>query len=110
VVAELDGLHAGGVTEAEVARARALIETSFVMSLQSAAERADQLSRFATYFGDANLANEQVARYQSVTAADVSRLAHERLGPDNRVLLLYVPAEDSAPETDAADAGVAVVA
>lgn len=92
VIAELDRIHERGVTEAEVARACALIETSFVVSLQSAAERADQLSRFATYFNDAGLANEQVARYQAVTAADVSRLARERLGPDNRALLLYVPA------------------
>jgi predicted Zn-dependent peptidase len=84
------------VTEAEVARARALIETSFVTSLQSAAERADQLSRFATYFGDASLANEQVVRYQATTAADVSALARERLGPNNRALLLFVPAAEPA--------------
>ena len=95
VLAELDQLHRDGVTDDEVARARALIETSFVTSLQSAAERADQLSRFATYFGNAELANEQVARYQQVTTADVSRLARERLGPDNRVLLLYVPSPDA---------------
>jgi predicted Zn-dependent peptidase len=110
VLAELDKLHAHGVTDAEVARARALIETSFVMSLQSAAERADQLSRFATYFGDASIANEQVARYQAVTAADVSRLAHERLGPDNRVLLLYVPAVEPSAGSDAPDVSVAVTA
>jgi len=100
VLAELDRIHEHGVTEAEVARARALIETSFVMSLQSAAERADQLSRFATYFGDAQLANEQVARYQAVTAADVSRLARERLGPDNRALLVYVPGPEDAAHAD----------
>ncbi len=100
VLAELDRIHSFGVTEAEVARARALIETSFVTSLQSAAERADQLSRFATYFGDATLANEQVSRYQATTAADVSALARERLGPNNRALLLFVP----APESSDADA------
>ncbi len=108
VIAELDRLHTDGVTDTEVARARALIETSFVMSLQSAAERADQLSRFATYFGDADIANEQVSRYQTVTAADVSRLAKERLGPDNRVLLLFVPADDQRSANDApVDATVA---
>lgn len=95
VLAELDRIHAEGVTEGEVARALALIETSFVTSLQSAAERADQLSRFATYFGDPALANEQVERYQKTTAADVSSLARERLGPDNRALLLYLPQEDT---------------
>jgi predicted Zn-dependent peptidase len=99
VMAELDRIHADGVTEAEVARARALIETSFVTSLQSAAERADQLSRFATYFGDATLANEQVERYQRTTAEQVSALARERLGPDNRAVLVYLPEEN----TEAAD-------
>jgi predicted Zn-dependent peptidase len=92
---------AHGVTEDEVTRARALIETSFVMSMQSAAERADQLSRFATYFGDPTLINTQVARYAATTAADVSRLARERLGADNRVLLVYVPAEEPPAEAAA---------
>ena len=94
VLAELDLMHQHGVTDVEVQRARALIETSFVTSMQSAAERADQLSRFATYFGDASLINEQVERYGATTTAAVSALARERLGPDNRALLLYVPAED----------------
>ena len=110
VMAELDRIHQDGVSETEVARARALIETSFVTGLQSAAERADQLSRFATYFGDASLANEQVKRYQAVTAADVSVLARERLGPDNRALLLYVPATDQALATAETVANAAVSA
>lgn len=101
VLAELDLMHTQGVTEDEVQRARALIETGFVTSMQSAAERADQLSRFATYFGDASLINTQVARYQAVTAADVSKLARERLGPDNRVVLLYVPADGVVSDADA---------
>ena len=110
VMNELDQIHLHGVTELEVARARALIETSFVTGLQSAAERADQLSRFATYFGDANLANEQVKRYQAVTAADVTRLTRERLGPDNRALLLFVPEPEAAVEAHAVVAAAAVVA
>ncbi len=105
VLAELDTMHAHGVTDDEVTRARALIETGFVTSLQSAAERADQLSRFATYFGDATLANEQVARYQRTTAADVSALARDRLGWNNRVLLSYIPADESGAAHDASLAG-----
>ena len=110
VIAELDKIHRDGVTDAEVARARALIETSFVVSLQSAAERADQLSRFATYFDDPGLANEQVARYEAVTAADVTQLARERLGPDNRALLLYVPEPAAEAASGVASAGAAVTA
>lgn len=98
VLAELDAVHRDGVTEAEVTRARALIETSFVTSMQSAAERADQLSRFATYFGDPTLVNTQVARYRAISVAEVSALARARLGPDNRALLLYVPSEGSSQD------------
>ena len=96
VLGELDLMHQHGVTDVEVQRACALIETSFVTSMQSAAERADQLSRFATYFGDATLINDQVERYGATTTAAVSALARERLGPDNRALLMFVPAESAA--------------
>lgn len=93
VLAELDAIHRDGVSDDEVARAIALIETSFVTSVQSVGERADQISRFTTYFGDPELVNGQVDRYRAVRTEDVSRLARERLGSDNRALLMYVPAE-----------------
>lgn len=91
VHAELDRLMTEGVSDREVQRAIALTETHFVMSLQSAAERADQLSRFATYFGDAALVNAQPERYRAVNADAVNRFAAHYLGRDNRATLLYVP-------------------
>ena len=51
---------------------------------------------FATYFSDPGLVNEQTERYQRVTAAQVSELARELLGEDNRVSLVYVPADAAA--------------
>lgn len=100
VLAELDTIHRDGVSETEVKRALALIETSFVTSVQSVGERADQISRFATYFGDPSLVNGQVDRYRAVSVEDVTRLARERLGPDNRALLMYVPADDNGESSD----------
>jgi predicted Zn-dependent peptidase len=91
VAREVDVLHDHGVTKAEVERAIALIQTDTVRSLQSAAERADRLSLFATYFGDPSLVNEQLDHYRNVTAADVTAFAREYLGRDNRASLLYVP-------------------
>jgi predicted Zn-dependent peptidase len=98
---EVDRLRDGGVTDEEVERALALIESGFVVAMQSAGERADQLSRFATYFGDPTLVNEQVDRYRAVTAADVSAFARDCLGPDNRAYLVYVP--KAAPEEGAGE-------
>ncbi len=91
MVEEVDRLREGGVSEAEVERALALIESSFTIGLQSAADRADQLSRFATYFGDPALANAQVEAYRRVSAERVGAFARAFLGPDNRAFLVYVP-------------------
>jgi zinc protease len=90
---EIDEIHQNGVTESEVKRAVALIETDLLASLQSAGERADRLSMFATYFKRPQLINEQADRYRSVTAQRVNELASERFGKDNRASLIYLPKE-----------------
>lgn len=94
IVREIDRMRLDGVTQDEIDRAVALIGTDFVASMQQAGERADQLSRFATYFGDASLINEQMDKYRAVTVADVNRFAATRLGEDNRAFLTYLPRED----------------
>jgi predicted Zn-dependent peptidase len=96
---EVDELVRGGVQQEEVDRAVALIDTEIVTALQSASERADRLSMFATYFGDPALLNEQPAKYQAVTVYAVNEFAASRLGEDNRATLLFVP----RPETNDAN-------
>jgi len=91
VVAEIDRLIAGGVTEAERARALALLETSWIAGLQSAGARADKLSQFATYKGDPSLVNEEPARHAAVTVDAMGAFARAFLGADNRASLVYVP-------------------
>lgn len=91
VESEIDRLVAGGVTEEEVQRAVALIQTDMVTAMQSASERADRLSMFATLLGDPAHINEQADRYGAVTADQVNIFACERLGPENRAKLLYIP-------------------
>ena len=107
VAHEVDVLFANGVTDDEVTRAVTLIQTEYVAALQSAGERADRLSMFATYFSDPSLINSQVERYRSVTAAGVNDFIAERLGEDNRASLLYLPRPTTtrAPRTSRAVAG-----
>jgi predicted Zn-dependent peptidase len=101
VIVEIDRMRNEGVTQNEVDRAVSLIQTDFIASMQQAAERADQLSRFATYFGNPALLNEQSARYHAVTADEVNRFARARMGEDNRAFLMYVPrSEDAAGSTE----------
>ena len=108
VAYEIDTVVRDGVSDAEVERAVALIQTMFVSSMQEAGERADKLSLFATYFGDPERINEEVPRYQAVTTDRVNAFILERLGENNRASLLYVPRDDAPGEL--VGAGVAAEA
>jgi predicted Zn-dependent peptidase len=93
VAHEVDLLRERGVTPDEVERAVAIVRTEYASALQSAGDRADRLSMFATYFGDPSLANEQLAKYEAVTVERVNAFARSRLGEQNRTSLLFVPRE-----------------
>ncbi len=93
VESEIDRLCRDGVSEAEVRRATSLIETDLTASLQSAGERADRLSMFATYFEEPGLINDQIDRYRAVTAQKVNEIISSRFGENNRANLIYVPRE-----------------
>lgn len=88
---EVDELISSGVSDEELERAVALIQTDMITALQSASERADRLSMFATLLGDPRLLNEQADRYREVNVARVNEFARSRLRADNRAKLLYVP-------------------
>jgi len=108
VAHEIDIAIRDGIREEEVNRAIALIQTDFVTSMQSAGDRADRLSLFATYFGSPELVNEQVDRYRAVTKNDVNEFVQARLGEDNRASLLYVPRGDTPGELVGAGSAVEV--
>ena len=59
------------VTDDELARARALIESSELGALGRVEEVADRLSQFATLFDRPELINEQLPRYLAVTAEHI---------------------------------------
>lgn len=79
------------VVDDDVRRAVNLIETRHLSELQKVDERADQLSQYATLFGDPGRINEELERLRAVTAADVKAFASERLTASNRAVLWYMP-------------------
>jgi len=99
---QIDLLAGEGVTEAEVDRAVALVTTELMKALESASERADRISMFATYFGDPSLVNDQPSRYASVSADKVNAFARKYLIGEKRSRLLYVPQESAVPEAASA--------
>jgi predicted Zn-dependent peptidase len=86
---ELEGLVEA--EDHEVRRAIALTETDLVRGLERVSERADSLSMFELYFDDPDRLNRELDRLRAVTVEDVRAFARERLGPDNRAVLIYEP-------------------
>jgi zinc protease len=91
MVSVVDGFGENAVTAAELERARALEETGFLTAVQVVGDRADRLSRLETYMGDAALISEYVPRLGRVTLPEVSGFLRDRLSPDNRASLVYMP-------------------
>lgn len=96
---EIDEMWKNGVTQEEVDRVIALIQTDIVTTLQSASDRADRISMFATLLGDPTLVNRQADLYNEVTLEKVNKFVREYLGPDNRVKLFYVPKMQDAADS-----------
>ncbi|MGE0418952.1 MAG: M16 family metallopeptidase [Acetobacteraceae bacterium] len=71
------------VTETELARARAQVKASLLMSLESTGSRIEQLARQLQVFGRVVPTEETVARLNAVTPTDIQRAAarHFRATP-----------------------------
>ncbi len=100
---ELERLAVEPVSDDELARARALIETDELGALSRVEERADRLSMYATLFDQPELINRMLGRYLSVSAEDIQAAAAATLQPDNRVVLTYVPEQDPAQSGELPD-------
>lgn len=79
------------VSETEFQKVKNQIETQFVSSNATMAGIAESLANYEVYFGDANLINTELTRYQKVTHEDLLNVAKKYLNKDNRVVLYYVP-------------------
>jgi len=105
---ELERLTRELVTEDELARARALIETEELGALQRVEERADRFAMYTTLFDDPDLINRQLDRYLSVTAEQIRDVAALVFRRENRVVLTYVPMagvadDESMPADDSTE-------
>ncbi len=89
---QLELLATEPVTDDELARARALIESGELAALGRVEEVADRLSMYATLFDRPELINEQLGRYLAVDADAIQRVARDVFRPDNRAIITYVPA------------------
>ncbi len=87
----VDGVKNKLVEEREFVKVRNKITTDFVTRNSTMAGIAETLANYQVYFGDANLINTEINRYNKITREDLMNVAKKYLNKDNRVTLYYVP-------------------
>ncbi|MEO8801043.1 MAG: pitrilysin family protein, partial [Polyangiaceae bacterium] len=92
----LGQLATKGPTESEMNKAKTRFMSHFVMGLQSNFARAQKLAEFEVYWGDADLLNQEAAKYLAVTAADVKAAVAKYLVKEHRSRVEVRPGADSA--------------
>ena len=86
-------LKMGLVGEREFQKVKNQITTELVDSKATMAGIAESLANNEVYFGDANLINTELDKYNKVTREDVLKVAKKYLNKENRVVLHYLPKE-----------------
>jgi len=79
---ELRRFVADGITPEELSRARELMKSSVVLSMESTTARMNRLGAGILQLGECLSADEIIERYNAVTAEDVISLARETLLPE----------------------------
>lgn len=89
-----------GVTERELQEARNAVLSYFVFGLQSNMSRAQTLAEYELYWGSAETIREELERYQSVSAADIQRVAGTYFSETNRTVLDVQPTRAPAAQAE----------
>ena len=90
MMAEINKVKALGITDAELEKLKNQVESSFVQSNGTMRGIAESLANYHMYYGDANLINNEIDRYMSVTAEDIQAAAVKYYDHDRRVILYFL--------------------
>jgi zinc protease len=101
VDAELARLAATPPSAAEIAQARAVIETELLQRMEKVASLADLVNHYNQMAGDPGFVGKDLSRYAALTPDSVSATVAQWLKRDARVVVQAVPGEPVlAPEVD----------
>ena len=79
------------ISERELEKVKNQYESQLISRNTSISQRAVNLSSKYTYFGNTDLINQELDRYQAVTREDIRRVANKYFRKENRVVLYYLP-------------------
>lgn len=93
---EIKKLQTELISEREYEKLQNTFENQFVNSNSNIEGIANSLARYHELYGNTDLINDEIKIYRSITREDIKRVANEYLNPNQRLVLKYLPKEDSA--------------
>jgi zinc protease len=91
LVAELDRLRNEPITPAELQQAKNQFARDYIFSRESNKDKAMQLGHAAVIHNDIKTADGEFEIFQTITTADVQRVAQTYFKPENRMVLTLMP-------------------
>ena len=95
--AEIKKLQDELISEEEFQKLRNQVERNFVSRNSTSQGIAESLAQYEMYYGDANLINDELKRFMSVTREDIRAAAKKYFNPNQRVVLYYLAKGTAAP-------------
>jgi predicted Zn-dependent peptidase len=92
---ELVKLRKDGVTEAELTRVKASLNSDNIFELESGSNRADRLNGYNHYVGEPNFLGKDIARFAMASTARVSDAARTYLKDHERVIAVVSVKKDA---------------
>lgn len=90
---EVKGVQNELISQEEFEKLRNTKENDLISSYSSVAGIAENLAQNYMYMGGTAMINKELEKYMAVTREDIQRVAKKYFGPENRVILYYLPKE-----------------
>ena len=105
LLAEIKNMQDAPVTLAELNKAKNQLVTNELHERETNNGKALALASSTVLLGDPNRVNTDLAKLQSVTAADVQRVMKQYMTPNNRFVIYYLP-ESAKPKNTSSNSKV----
>jgi zinc protease len=90
---ELAKIAADSITEAELAKAKNILQATFYRTVQTINGRGNAIGTYEIFFGDYKKLFNASAEMNKVTVADIKRVAGMYFGENNRTVATLIPEE-----------------
>ena len=93
---EIEKLRTNLISENDYQKLQNKFENQFVNSNSSVEGIANSLAEYYMLYGDTSLINKEIEVYRSITKEEIKEVANKYLNPNQRLVLEYLPEQNTA--------------